>query len=51
MEQVKSAVDTHPDALLIGVCFMNMFEKAGWIRSMDFDLLIDAMISPVDVWK
>jgi hypothetical protein len=51
MEQVKSAVEKHPDALLIGICFMNMFEKAGWLRAMEFDLLIDAMISPVDVWK
>ncbi len=51
MEQVKAAVENHPDALLIGICFMNMFEKAGWLKAMEFDLLIDAMISPVDVWK
>jgi hypothetical protein len=30
---------------------MNMFEKAGWLKSMEFDLLIDATINPVDVWK
>lgn len=51
LEQVKSAVENHPDALLIGICFMNMFEKAGWLKAMEFDLLIDATISPVDVWK
>ena len=51
MEQVKSAVEKYPDALLLGICFMNMFEKAGWLKSMDFDLLIDATINPVDVWK
>jgi hypothetical protein len=51
MEQVKAAVEKHPDADLIGICFMNMFEKAGWLKAMDFDLLIDAMINPVDVWK
>ena len=51
MEQVKSAVEKHPDALLIGICFMNMFEKAGWLKAMEFDLLIDATISPVEVWK
>jgi hypothetical protein len=51
VDQVKSAVGTHPDALLIGICFMNMFEKAGWLKAMEFDLLIDATISPVDVWK
>jgi hypothetical protein len=51
MEQVQSAVMKYPDADLIGICFMNMFEKAGWLKAMEFDLLIDATINPVDVWK
>ncbi len=51
MEQVKTAVEKYPDADLIGICFMNMFEKAGWLKAMEFDLLIDATINPVDVWK
>jgi hypothetical protein len=34
----------------IGVCFMKMFQKAGWLDVFSFDLLIDANISPVDVW-
>ncbi|MDD1723906.1 MAG: DUF2124 domain-containing protein [Methanospirillum sp.] len=29
----------------IGVCFMHMFRKAGWLDTMSFDLLIDAEIS------
>lgn len=51
LEQIKSAVEQHPGALLIGICFMHMFEKAGWLRAMEFDLLIDATISPVEVWR
>jgi hypothetical protein len=51
VEQVKLAVEKHPEALLIGICFMNMFEKTGWLKAMEFDLLIDATISPVEVWK
>jgi hypothetical protein len=51
MEQVKTAVEKYPEAALIGICFMNMFEKAGWLKAMEFDLLIDAMINPVEVWK
>ncbi len=39
------------DPDLAGVCFMKMFEKAGWLDVLDFDLLIDANIDPVDVWK
>jgi hypothetical protein len=51
LEQVRSTATKYPDAALIGICFMNMFEKAGWLKAMEFDLLIDAMINPVDVWK
>jgi hypothetical protein len=51
LDQVTSAVGKYPDAALIGICFMNMFDKAGWLKAMEFGLLIDATISPVDVWK
>ena len=48
-EQVKSAIGRHPGALVIGVCFMHMFEKAGWLSTVSFDCLIDAVIDPVEV--
>lgn len=48
-EQVKSAVDKHPGAAIIGVCFMHMFEKAGWLSTVSFDCMIDANIDPVEV--
>lgn len=51
VDQVKSTIEKHPDASRVGVCFMNMFEKAGWLKAIDFDLLIDASINPVNVWK
>lgn len=51
MDQVKSAIEKYPDAVKIGICFMNMFEKGGWLKAIDFDLLIDATIDPVNVWK
>jgi len=47
--QVKAVIDKHPDALVIGVCFMHMFEKAGWLDTISFDCLIDANIDPVEV--
>jgi Uncharacterized protein conserved in archaea len=34
----------------IGVCFMKMFQKTGWLDVFSFELLIDANIAPVDVW-
>ena len=48
-EQVKAVIDKHAGALVIGVCFMHMFEKAGWLSVVSFDCLIDAMIDPVEV--
>jgi len=50
-EQVKAIIGRHPDALVIGVCFMHMFEKAGWLDVVSFDCLIDANIDPVEVMK
>lgn len=49
LEQVMSAVAKYPDTALIGICFMNMFEKAGWLKTLKFDFLIDATINPVEV--
>jgi len=50
-EQVKAVIDKHPGAVIIGVCFMHMFEKAGWLNTITFDCLIDANIDPVEVTK
>jgi len=50
-DQVKAIIDRHPGVLVIGVCFMKMFEKAGWLTTVSFDCLIDANIDPVDVIK
>jgi hypothetical protein len=48
-EQVRAVMNKHPGATVIGVCFMHMFEKAGWLNAITFDCLIDANIDPVDV--
>ena len=50
-EQVKSVLEKHSGAVSIGVCFMHMFEKAGWLNTLTFDCLIDATIDPVEVTK
>jgi len=50
-EQVKAVADKHADATVIGICFMHMFEKAGWLNTVSFDCLIDANIDPVEVTK
>jgi hypothetical protein len=50
-EQVQAAISRYPSAKKIGVCFMQMFQKAGWLDVIAFDLLIDARIDPVEVWQ
>ena len=49
--QVKAVIDRHKGAAVMGVCFMRMFEKAGWLSTVSFDCLIDANIDPVEVTK
>jgi hypothetical protein len=48
-DQVRDLVARHGDVRLVGVCFMNMFEKAGWLDKVRFDLMIDATIDPIRV--
>jgi hypothetical protein len=50
-EDVKELIQRHGNVKVIGVCFMNMFEKAGWPGTVSFDLIIDATIDPVTVTK
>jgi len=49
VDNAKSVINTHNNSVVIGVCFMNMFEKADWSKEIGFDLLIDATIDPVTV--
>jgi hypothetical protein len=48
-EQVKAVIAKYPGAAVIGVCFMHMFGKAGWLSTVSFNCLIDANIDPVEV--
>lgn len=50
-EQVRDLTRKYPDAKVAGVCFMSMFEKAGWLETVDFDLLIDATLDPVVITR
>lgn len=48
-EDVKALVKDilKEDGLLIGVCFMDMFAKAGWLEKIDFDCVIDGTLTGV----
>ncbi len=50
-EEVQALIRQHSPVTVIGVCFMSMFEKAGWLDMIAFDLMIDATLDPVTVTK
>jgi hypothetical protein len=50
-EQVRDLAARHAGAKLTGVCFQNMFGKAGWLDMVAFDLQINATLEPVTVTK
>ena len=45
-EDVKALVNEilKEDGQLMGVCFMDMFAKAGWLEKVDFDCVIDGTL-------
>ncbi|MFY9750136.1 MAG: DUF2124 domain-containing protein [Methanoregula sp.] len=48
-EQVRDLAARHSGAKVVGVCFQDMFARAGWTGVVPFDLAINAMIDPVTV--
>lgn len=46
---VKQVIASYSGASVLGICFMNMFEKTGWTQELQFDLLIDAEVT-VDIY-
>ncbi|KAF1075749.1 DUF2124 family protein [Methanogenium sp. MK-MG] len=39
------------DAKIVGICFMDMFRRAGWLEKIAFEMVINAQMNPVEVWK
>ncbi len=48
---IQTIIQRYGPVKVVGVCFMSMFEKAGWLDTISFDLMIDATIDPVTVTK
>lgn len=49
VEDVKKLVNDilEPNGKIIGLCYMNMFEKAGWDELIDFDCIINGVLNGV----
>ena len=50
-ELVRDLTGRHPEAKVAGVCFQDMFARAGWIDVVPFDFTISAMIEPITVTR
>ena len=50
-EQVRDLATRHTGAKVAGVCFQDMFVRAGWSGTVFFDLMISATINPVTVTR
>jgi len=48
-EQICDLAARHNGAKVVGICFQNMFERAGWTGTVPFDLTVNAMIEPITV--
>ncbi|HNX17427.1 MAG TPA: DUF2124 domain-containing protein [Methanoregula sp.] len=50
-EQVRDLAARHNGAKVVGVCFQDMFNRAGWTGTVPFDFTVNAMIEPITVTK
>ncbi|MGA2699284.1 MAG: DUF2124 domain-containing protein [Methanoregula sp.] len=50
-ELVRDLAGRYPEAKVAGVCFQDMFGRAGWIGVVPFDFTISAMIEPITVTR
>jgi hypothetical protein len=48
-EMLRDLAGRHPEAKVAGLCFQDMFARAGWIDVVPFDFTISAMIEPITV--
>ncbi len=47
VNRMVEAIAVEKKPKIIGVCFMNMFERAGWDKKINFDTLIDTTMESV----
>ncbi len=47
VNRMVEAIAVEKKPKIIGVCFMNMFERAGWDKKIKFDTLIDTTMESV----
>ncbi|HII59938.1 TPA: DUF2124 family protein [Methanocaldococcus jannaschii] len=44
VDKIKELINKLSPKKVIGVCFMSIFQKAGWDKEIDFDYLMDGFI-------
>ncbi|MFA5332612.1 MAG: DUF2124 family protein [Methanoregula sp.] len=50
-EMLRDLAARYPEAKVAGLCFQDMFQRAGWIGVVPFDFTVSAMIEPITVTR
>ncbi|MBN1786213.1 MAG: DUF2124 family protein [Candidatus Methanofastidiosa archaeon] len=52
IEEVKGAIEilSHEGTTIVGACFMDIFKKAGWVKTIPFDYVENSYLS-TDAYK
>nr|WP_220125987.1 DUF2124 domain-containing protein [Methanococcus maripaludis] len=48
---VNALIDKISPKKVVGICFSSVFQKQGWDKDIDFDLIIDSQLEPVTVYE
>ncbi|MBA2858417.1 hypothetical protein HNP93_001118 [Methanococcus maripaludis] len=48
---VNALIDKITPKKVVGICFSSVFQKQGWDKDIDFDLIIDSQLEPVTVYE
>ncbi|MBA2841203.1 hypothetical protein HNP87_001752 [Methanococcus maripaludis] len=49
--EVNTLIDKVTPKKVVGICFSSVFQKQGWDKDIDFDLIIDSQLEPVTVYE
>jgi len=48
---VNSLITSLNPKKVVGICFSSVFQKKGWDKEIDFDVLIDSQLEPVEIYE
>ncbi|MBA2862826.1 DUF2124 family protein [Methanococcus maripaludis] len=50
-DEINNVIKRLNPKKIIGISICDVIKEAGWLRKIDFDLIIDGTLDPVNLWK